>query len=65
MAFLRFLLLAVLFYYVIKWLWGRFFSPGVRRPQGGESGGRDNYSELTDQKIDDVDFEDIKPGDER
>ena len=64
MTFLRFFLFAVLFYYAIKWLWGLLFAPGGRRTQDGEKGGVDDYSELTDQKIEDTDFEDIKPGDE-
>jgi len=64
MVFLRFLLLAILFYYVIKWIWSRFLAPKGSRSQEGTHGGRDEYSELTDQKIEDVDFEDIKPGDE-
>ena len=65
MVFLRFLLFAVLFYYIIKWLWGRFISPAGRRTQGRDGSGRDDYSELTDQKIEDVDYEEIKPGDEK
>lgn len=65
MAFLKFFLFAVLFYYAIKLFWRWLFAPGGRRTKDGEKGGGENYSELTDQKIDDVDFEDIKPGNKR
>lgn len=63
MIFLRFILLLVLAYYLLKlfyrWILG---SLGARREETGDgsSGPRGrNYSKLTDQEIEDADYEEI------
>jgi len=67
MTFLRFILLLVLAYYLLKlfsrWILG--ISGGKRERTGGASSSSEKrrYGELTDQKIEDADYEEIGTGD--
>ena len=63
---LRIILVFALIYYFIKVL-GRWLSAGARSESvGGKNGSarsKSDYDELTDQAIEDADFEDISEGD--
>ncbi|MBN2071248.1 MAG: hypothetical protein JW814_07295 [Candidatus Krumholzibacteriota bacterium] len=63
MLFFRILLIFGLAYYLIK-IFGRSFNPGRRsgKPRTGTGGDRrdEDYSELTNQKIEDADYEEIE-----
>ena len=64
MTFLRIILLAVLLYYGIKILAGWIFRSDNKRPHVDKRrpAGRDakRYSDLTDQRIEDADYEEIE-----
>ncbi len=62
MTFLRYLLVFALVYYLFRILGRAFFSGKKRerfKPQDGRNVETD-YSDKTDQKIEDADFEDLK-----
>jgi hypothetical protein len=67
MTFLRFILLLILAYYLLKlfsrWILG--ISGGKKERASGVSSSSEKrrYSELTDQKIEDADYEEIGTGD--
>lgn len=68
MWFLRGILIVFLVYYLLKFLGRAFFSsrsrPG-RQERKPEAGGGKAYSKLTDQEIEDADFEEIDSEDTR
>ncbi len=68
MILLRFILLIVLAYYLLKILtrWILGISGGRRERNSAATTGPDNrkYSELTDQEIEDADYEEIVTKDE-
>jgi hypothetical protein len=68
MILLRFILLIVLAYYLLKLLmrWILGVSGGGRERKSGSTTGSGNrrYSELTDQEIEDADYEEIATKDE-
>jgi len=63
MALLRILLIAVLLYYGLKLLAGWVFRPDERRLHANRSkrakARRERYRDLTDQRIEDADYEEI------
>lgn len=62
MLLLRLILIFALIYYLVRLFSARLFSrgPSGRRDRyGGGSVEKRDYSELTDQKIDDADYEDL------
>lgn len=63
MTFLRVLLIFALVYYLLK-IVGRFFLSGKKggsvRNQENKNDKTLDYSDKTDQKIEDADFEDLK-----
>lgn len=62
MFLLRILLSVVLLYYLLKIL-GKWLFPRdktKRTTGGGRSGGKERYRNLTDQAIDDADYEEIE-----
>ncbi len=68
MVFLRFILLIVLAYYLLKlftrWILGISGGRSVRRGGKTDDSGDRRYSELTDQEIEDADYEEIATKDE-
>ncbi len=68
MGLLRFILYVVLVYLSIKfigrWIAGRL-SPGPRAGDEKKGKGNEAYGKFTDQTIDDAEFEEINPGDEK
>ena len=59
MTLLRTVLFIVIGWYLIKWL-GRWISGGNQGAGNGKGAKRgDKYENLTDQKIDDADYEDL------
>lgn len=63
MALLRIVLIAVLLYYGIKFLAGWIFRSDRERVHGKRrgraKGGKEHYRDLTDQQIEDADYEEI------
>jgi hypothetical protein len=59
LTFFRTLLLVIAGWYLLKWL-VRWISSGTK-DEAGERGerGADRYESLTDQKVDDADYEDL------
>ena len=68
MTLLRFLLILGLIYYGIKllarWIFRPNFQRSSMRKEERTAHEDQNYKELTDQEIDDADFEDIEQGGE-
>ncbi|MBN2185717.1 MAG: hypothetical protein JW746_10355 [Candidatus Krumholzibacteriota bacterium] len=63
MVFLRFLLIFALIYYLLKIIGRAFLSAKKRRDVGTQERNyheSPDYSDKTDQKIEDADFEDLK-----
>ena len=64
MTFLRIVLLAVLFYYGIKMIAGWIFRSDKKRlhvnRRGPADTGAKRYSDLTNQRIEDADYEEIE-----
>lgn len=59
LGFLRVLLFIIAGWYLIKWI-GRWIAGGSAGPTGDKGRKRkDKYESLTDQKIDDADYEDL------
>jgi hypothetical protein len=57
--FLRILFFIVIGWYAVKWL-ARWIAGGSREDRSGAGESReDKYESLTDQKIDDADYEDL------
>ncbi len=63
MSFLRYILLFVMGYYLLKVVW-RFLFPGARKDNVTDpvdkKGKKVEYSKFTDQKIEDADYEDLE-----
>lgn len=63
MTLLRIILLVVLFYYAIKILAGWIFHPGAKRVHADRHKrtrtDEERYRDLTDQRIEDAEYEDI------
>jgi len=55
---LRTILLIVVGWYLVKWL-VRWISSGSGGSDGGRASEKEDYEDLTDQKIDDADYEDL------
>ena len=59
---LRLVLTVTLVFYLLKWI-GRWISAGAGddgRPGTGIGKKKDDYSDITDQKVEDADFEEIE-----
>ena len=66
LSFVRIILIVVLLYYLLK-LIGRWLFSGARgKSVGGRGNGHkeERYRNLTDQVIEDADYEEIEEGDE-
>ncbi len=59
MTFLRIVLLAVLGWYLLRWLAGWLSGGSRTKRDAGRDKDPERYGDLTDQSIDDADYEDL------